>query len=376
MYRNGDSFIENDLQPIDDVFFNDLDFSNFDVVEFKEQLPELHWIRFPRHSRLDKFFSQTGAWGRPFILAAMRGCAYDCAYCGGSRKVHKALFGRNTPILRNPENIVEDYKRAIRLGFDRGWMNTDPCSVKPDYYHGFFDAFSKLQTPPTIHYEFYRLPDDGFLELFKKICSPSSRLNLTIESGSEEVRDKYRGIKFSNGECIEVIKKAAQKEILLDLYFIANLPEADHVPGTRRFIRETRGLRGLPPYLYYFVGIMADPGCDMFVNPHRYNIRLTRKRFSDFAAQTGTPLVDVGYLPLVPSALPGQHWRWWGYRYPAFLVNGLVNMGIYLVMRLGLANLLPMTFLTTGTNLFRKVRWFSTGYKNQRGIGSEKSNES
>jgi hypothetical protein len=117
---------------------------------------------------------------------------------------------------------------------------------------------------------------------------------------------------------------------------------------------------GLPAYLAYYVGIMTDPGCDMFLHGERYGIEPTRLTFADFLAHTARPLVDVGFFPQHPERLSGQRWRgWsWGYRYPAYLANGLINFLIYLTMRLGLANWLPTSFIRLGNALFRTVRRF------------------
>ena len=64
--------------------------------------------------------------GGSWFIPVCRGCAYNCATCGGSRYSYKTYLARERPAFRSPEKIAEDIEKLSKQGIKSVFLFQDP----------------------------------------------------------------------------------------------------------------------------------------------------------------------------------------------------------------------------------------------------------
>lgn len=139
----------------------------------------------------DLYFRKINAkLGFPLLLG--RGCAFDCAYCGGSRHAFRLHSGRLLPVTRSVAAILADLHRL------KSWTRVlyicyenDPGLVKRLFRAIAGDPL--LQGHFTMHYGAWHLLDAEFLTLYRQAFDCSS-MPPVIEFSPEVTGDHHRAV--------------------------------------------------------------------------------------------------------------------------------------------------------------------------------------
>src|SRR5437764_9003418 len=90
--------------------------------------------RYNRFQSSD-FGRLTGQW-----LCVGRGCHMNCGFCGGSKKSHLALSGREAVLTRRPELVADDVARLAARGLGQVSLSHDPAVLGRPYWSRLFQA--------------------------------------------------------------------------------------------------------------------------------------------------------------------------------------------------------------------------------------------
>jgi len=156
-----------------------------------------------------------------FWLLMGMGCPYNCSYCGGGRKAHKIIFGRECFISRNVENIKYDIFRLKS-------MNVEQISFSHDF--DFFDntyqkvVFNLLSNASIkLYYESFQIPSNSVIENLL-VSNVQVHISITALTGSVALR-KRNGKFFDNDELLLCIRRCIDHGIELTLFFTLNLKD-------------------------------------------------------------------------------------------------------------------------------------------------------
>lgn len=157
-------------------------------------------------------------------LTVGRGCVFNCAYCGGGKKSHEELAGRNGYVIRGPERVVADIDRLQGLGYHQVALSLDIATFGPEWWRTFFARLRERLQPIGIYNEFFQLPTNEFLdELGQTAALPHTEVAISPLSGSEAVRKK-NGKFYTNARFLAMLETLKKYEIPIFIYFSLNLP--------------------------------------------------------------------------------------------------------------------------------------------------------
>jgi len=161
--------------------------------------------------------------GFPLLLG--RGCAFDCAYCGGSRHAFRLHSGRTRPVTRSIAAILADlhrlapWTRMLYICYEN-----DLALVKH-----LFKAIAgdpRLRGHFVLHYGAWHLLDAEFLALYRQAFA-SDLASPIIEFSPEVTDDRQRaaikrGVTYNLAELsanIRTIAKAFDGQVRIEVFF-------------------------------------------------------------------------------------------------------------------------------------------------------------
>lgn len=155
-------------------------------------------------------------------IITSRGCAFDCAFCGGARSLN-----RDIPIrIRTDESVIQEIRdslllypdiKSVRILDDLFLRN----SKSIDMANNIFSRFTQLSWRGMVHVLSLKGSIDKIKELRRGNCR---ELFIGIESGSETIRKRIN--KLGDLEnIINVSREILQNGIDLKGYFIYGFPK-------------------------------------------------------------------------------------------------------------------------------------------------------
>lgn len=155
-----------------------------------------------------------------------RGCPYNCAFCGGGSKAQMIINGRKGYFFKTYESALDDIKGFIKQGFERIHISFDP-EPGQKWYAGFFSLMRKYKISINMIFENWGLPSDEFLKSFALTFQNNlqhSRIIISPESGSEDMRRKNKGFFYTNSQLEHSLQICSGLNIKFELFFAASLP--------------------------------------------------------------------------------------------------------------------------------------------------------
>jgi len=172
------------------------------------------------------WFSQTRS-----VLSIGRGCDHGCAYCGGSRHGFPKWSGRSAAMRRSEESVKASIAALLKQGAQHLFLLHD--------YDGRLDTLSRclqdfdLSALKTVAVDAWGLP--GFENLQRMFAGTSEAedlvvtLELSPDSGDEEVRGRVRSCSYTNAELTDFMDRAFARygNIRIVLCFSYFLPQTE-----------------------------------------------------------------------------------------------------------------------------------------------------
>ena len=195
--REGGEAVVNAMGPLpetlDEVDIPDYRYAVRSVFRYRclrDLIPYYGWLRYPLTA-----------------LLTARGCTQDCAVCGGSRSAYGLHCARTRPTMRSPKKLVEDIVFIQRFSRTPIFVIGDIRQGGAEYVKEFLERVAALKPKNELVFELFWKADDGFFEEIDRHV-PRYSLEITLESGDEELRRINGKFACTNAEFLETVKSA------------------------------------------------------------------------------------------------------------------------------------------------------------------------
>jgi hypothetical protein len=224
----------------------------FDALRFADLSPLIDANRY-----IDKINAKLG-----FPLLIGRGCVFDCAYCGGSRRAFRLHSGRCKPVARSIAAMLADLRLL------KPWTTILYLCYENDFalIKALFRAIAddpELCGHFTLHYGAWRLLDAEFLELYRRAFNCAAErpiIEFSPETGSDQFRATIkRGSTYSLQQMEENFREISEAflgrvriEVFFSRYHPAVPAEAlEPELGAVLRLKHAMALQGLPVHICF-----------------------------------------------------------------------------------------------------------------------------
>jgi radical SAM superfamily enzyme YgiQ (UPF0313 family) len=207
-------------------------------------------------------------------LIATRGCPYNCAFCAS-----KVMWGRKVR-FRSPGNVISEIKEVIeRYNVYHFRFQDDTLTVKRDWILELCKNMELLDIRWRANARVDCAQKEVLEAMYKAGCDE-------IDYGIEDVSEKVLAInnkKVRARDIYTAIKNAKEVGLKIRLFFMIGLPGQDTgvAKNIIRFLEETK------PDGVDLSTFIPFPGCDICINPSKYNIKLLNTDFGDYVMTAG-----------------------------------------------------------------------------------------
>ena len=216
-------------------------------------------------------------------LSVGRGCAFNCSYCGGCGEANKIISGREHPVFRSIDRIIQDITQWSDYGVNHLYIDYDPKPNESFY----FELFKKIREEGidiAVEFASWGLPNNDFVKEFSKTFDPTlSILTVSPESGSEKVRSINRSYQYSNKDLLTRLKIIEKSGIMAHIYLSVGLTgerEEDFEETLKLTDKIMTDYNNIVDVECYPAEI--EPGAPRYLHPEKYGIQLFKKTFHDF----------------------------------------------------------------------------------------------
>ncbi len=240
-------------------------------------------------------------------LAVCRGCAYDCAICGGSAYTYKKYLGMPRPAFRSPAKLVADMHRLIDQDVRFIGLYQDPRVGGTSYWQ---DLFQRLSAERPA---FERLSLDLLVpageDYIREVAEIGRNVifHLCPDTGSDKVRERL-GRHYTNEAIRETMRACLKYRIPVTNFFSVGLAgeteremeetwklwaELDALNQEALAGGEFGDIADAVPIGGQVLGpIVLDPGSRAFDEPETHGYRLLYKNLEEYVEGLSQPSWD------------------------------------------------------------------------------------
>ena len=210
-------------------------------------------------------------------------CPMDCVTCGGRKQVGGDPAGRELEGLSSLQRqilAVGDRAGVPGEQTSRVYLVHDPVfTVGEDRFESLLRGLSEAGFSRPLGLEFFRPPPRRLLSNLEETF-PTSTLQISPESSSEDLRKVQRGTSYSNDELETFIRFVKESSgLTLRCWFMLGIPwdTPDTMKQTAQDVADLyRGNGEAARRIHYLCTPMTqvDPGSPAFVDPNRFGYRL------------------------------------------------------------------------------------------------------
>lgn len=260
-------------------------------------------------------------------LEVCRGCAYNCAICGGSAYTYKKYLGMEKPAFRSPTKIREDILKLNAQGVRIIGLYQDPRVAGPQYCR---ELLAVLKEPEL---KIDRLSIDLLVpsdeEFIHSLATTGRQLTVHIcpDTGSDTVR-RQLGRHYTTAELLKTIQLCHKYLIPVTTFFSTGLAGEsrtemletwelwDKISSLENISMargDALGLGGGVPLGGPIMGpILLDPGSAAFDAPQEYGYKLLYQNLEEYI-----------------SGLSGPSWlQWLNYETEVMNKQGIAEMNM------------------------------------------------
>jgi len=207
-------------------------------------------------------------------LMATRGCPYNCAFCAS-----KTMWGRKVR-FRSPDNVSSEIKGVIeRYNVYHFKFQDDTITINKDWI---LELCKKME-PLNIYWRANARVDHSQKEVLEAMYKAGCD---EIDYGIEDISEKVLTInnkKVRVEDIYTAIKNAKEVGLKTRFFFMIGLPGQDRgvAKNIISFLEEAR------PDAADLSTFIPFPGCDIYINPSKYNIKLLNTHFGDYVMTVG-----------------------------------------------------------------------------------------
>ncbi len=240
-------------------------------------------------------------------LAVCRGCAYDCAICGGSAYTYSKYLGMARPAFRSPAKILSDIHSLIAQNVRFIGLYQDPRAGGKHYWQDLLSRLIKERPKfERLSLDILAPAGEDFISQVAQI-GPNVILHFCPDTGSDEVR-RTLGRHYSSEAVRETIRACLKHRIPVTNFFSVGL-----AGETEKEMRETWQLwqeldalnkeafkasgmqyvkEAIPAGGQVLGPIVLDPGSRAFDDPEAHGYRLLYKSLEEYVEALSQPSWD------------------------------------------------------------------------------------
>jgi B12-binding domain/radical SAM domain protein len=260
------------------------------------------------YTRFDLLEPKTSIFGADQIprwsLEVCRGCAYNCAICGGSAYTYRKYLGMDRPAFRSPARLAEDIRKLNAQKINVIGLYQDPRVAGSRY------TAELLAVLKDRSLDIERLSLDLLVpadeEFIKSIAALGRQLTVHIcpDTGSDAVRRKL-GSPYTTRELMETIKLCHKYLVPVTTFFSTGLAgetrqemlatwelweQLSALENSTVARRDAMGVGSGVPLGGPISGpILLDPGSAAFDNPEKYGYKLLYRSLEEYIAGLSGP---------------------------------------------------------------------------------------
>jgi B12-binding domain/radical SAM domain protein len=244
--------------------------SVFKYLNLLDVLPYKGWMQYPNTA-----------------LLTSKGCSYNCLICGGSKDAYSLNCNRKKLVMRSPKKLLEDIEFIQRFSRAPIFLLNDIRQGGSCYLDEFFQGLEKLNVKDEIVFELFQSAGDEFFKRIRR-ATPKYSIELTLESGDEDLRRLNGKLPCSNAKIIDTLKSALNNGCSkIDLFFMVGIPSQDYESAMRNidFCKMIHRECGGDPRISYFVAPLSpflDPASPAFENPEQFGYKKFCHTLEDF----------------------------------------------------------------------------------------------
>ena len=276
-YYNEMTYVPDSLDEFDFPGYRYVIRSVFKYFNLLDPLPYKGWIQYPN----------TG-------ILTSKGCTYNCLICGGSRDAYSMNCHRQKIVMKSPKKMIDDIAFIQRFTRAPIFLLNDIRQGGKEYVEEFFSGLEKMELKDELVFELFNYADDGF---FKRLheAIPKYSIELTLESGDENLRRLNGKLPCTNEKIVETLKAALNNGCSkIDLFFMIGIPGQDYQSALKNvdFCEYIHKRCGEDQRISYFIAPLSpflDPGSPAFENPEQYGYKKFCNTLEDFRQAVRQP---------------------------------------------------------------------------------------
>ncbi|MDR0523868.1 MAG: TIGR04190 family B12-binding domain/radical SAM domain protein [Candidatus Methanoplasma sp.] len=225
---------------------------------------------------------------------SVRGCAMNCAECGGSRSANGRVACRGAPAFRGPERLAEDMSGIQRYLDAPIFVVGDLRQAGPGYLDRFLEAVSERRIENHVVIELFSGAGREYFSRLDRAFEGGWSIEFSPDSHDEAVRGAL-GKGYSNAEIESSVSDAfACGCSRFDLFYMTGLPfqTRDSALGSARAAKGLWDLVRREDALFIYNAPFApfvDPGSRAFEDPGKWGYRLSARTLEDHRRLLDSP---------------------------------------------------------------------------------------
>ena len=247
--------------------------------DYVDLMPEQMMKMVLRYRDLQSILPFNGWWQNPITAVfTVKGCAHECATCGGSNKANECINMRHTPTFRSPSNLVKNIFDISRFSKGPIFLVGDLCQTEEDYALETLALLRTVKIKNEIVFEVFGMPSKRYLKAIDDSVE-NWCLELSPESHDEEIRRiQDKKVFYTNSEMETVIKEALSLRChRVDVFFMIGIPQQtrESVLATIEYCEDL--FQNSDKRLSCFIspmGPFVDPGSKCFEDPDHFGYKL------------------------------------------------------------------------------------------------------
>jgi B12-binding domain/radical SAM domain protein len=228
-------------------------------------------------------------------LPVCRGCALNCATCGGSEYAYRKILMREKPTFRSAQRMVEDFQRLDEQGINMIFMFQDCRLGTKSHYENLLRSLHKEKWSKIeyVSLELFNPAGDGFIRYLAS-NRPADAIGVTFspESGSDEVRSAH-GRNYGNEAILETIDKCAANSVPIDFHFMIALGQESPESLNEMWVLWDRIMRRKTPRFFTSVEfgpmVILDPGSIAYEHPAKFGYKMLYTSFNEMQQRLASP---------------------------------------------------------------------------------------
>jgi B12-binding domain/radical SAM domain protein len=290
-----------------------------------QDLDEFEYTRFDLLEPRTSIFTP-GSLPR-WSLEVCRGCAYNCAICGGSAYTYKKYLGMDRPAFRSAHKIRDDILKLNAQGVRIIGLYQDPRVAGPGYCNELFSVLKQDELKiERLSLDLLVPADEDFIKAIAGIGRQVT-VHICPDTGSDSVRQKL-GRHYSTAELLKTVQLCHKYLIPVTTFFSAGLAgetreemlktwelwdKMSALENISMARGDTLGISSGVPLGGPIMGpILLDPGSLAFDSPEKYGYKLLYRNLEQYI-----------------SGLSGPSWyQWLNYETEEMTKQGIIEMNM------------------------------------------------